>query len=524
MSGLIRSYSCYRGDQSMTRAVGTPRATAVVYGIVFCAILSLSFQDKPQESVTVTAVEVPVRVFDKNGFITGLTKDDFEVFENGIKQEITGFEAVSRTIAPVSITLPDAIPQAARKRNFLLIFNVFDYTDQVGEAIDYFFKNIFCPGDRLVIIVEDKFFNIETGAGIEGNIFRLKDTLKKCKRASRREISKQFMRVDQMANQLVVKLEDNDDPSNDARQEISIFFDEYRRAWREYRTRMLDIDLSLYRTVVNKLAKADGEKWAICFQQRNLFPRIRSGGRLEQALGYPPPPQADEMRRELDIVDNFPADSIRNLFTEANITFHLLIMKSIAPRGSNDSRDIELTDVDAQYEDILRRISRSTGGLTTFSNKVIDCLKEAAAKQDEYYLLVYQPADKTGGRVHEIDVRVHKEGADVVALKRFVGHRSSGICISGFEDTMGAVSFTVGNCARFEKEGKNAGKVAIKVTVFDDKSAKVFNEVKTVDLIADSLRLSLNFKKLQPGDYFIIIEASDLISGEKDVLSRAITL
>jgi hypothetical protein len=511
----------------MTKTIRTLCTAAAVLGIVLCAAISLSFQDKPRESVTVTAVEVPVRVFDKNGFVSGLNKEDFEIFENGVRQDITGFESVSRAIMPASVALPEAIPRAPKPRNFLLIFNVFDYTDQVGEAIDYFFENIFGPDDRLVIIVEDKFFNIETGAGIEGNIFRLKDTLKKYKKASRWEISKQFMRVDRIADQLIVKLGDDDNPSMDPRQEISIFFDEYRRAWREYRTRMLDLDLNLYRTVINKLAKADGEKWGICFQQRNLFPRIKSGGRLEralQAIGGSMQAEQDKMMIELDIVDNFPAASIRSLFAEANITFHLLIMKSIAPRGSNDSRDFELLDVDAEYEDTLSGISRATGGMTLFSNKVIDCLKEAAAKQDEYYLLVYQPADKAGGKDREIEVKVHKEGAEVVTLKRFVGRKPAGIAISGFDVAEGKVSFTIGNCARFEKDGKNTGKVSIKATLFDDKSVRIFDEAKTVDLIADSLRLTLNFKKLQPGDYFFIMEAVDLVTGEKDVLSRAIVL
>jgi len=49
--------------------------------------------------VTVTAVEVPVRVLYKGQPVKDLTKEDFEIYENGIKQNITVFEAVSRKIA-----------------------------------------------------------------------------------------------------------------------------------------------------------------------------------------------------------------------------------------------------------------------------------------------------------------------------------------------------------------------------------------------------------------------------------------
>jgi hypothetical protein len=53
-------------------------------------------QEDPQE-VTVTAVEVPVRVFAEGRVVRGLTAADFEVYENGLKQEITHFEIISGT-------------------------------------------------------------------------------------------------------------------------------------------------------------------------------------------------------------------------------------------------------------------------------------------------------------------------------------------------------------------------------------------------------------------------------------------
>ena len=60
---------------------------------------------------------------------------------NGIRQEITGFEVVCRSIvhrggrlAPESSTTPSS------PRLFVLIFHIFDYGDAVEEGIDYFFQ------------------------------------------------------------------------------------------------------------------------------------------------------------------------------------------------------------------------------------------------------------------------------------------------------------------------------------------------------------------------------------------------
>jgi len=137
-------------------------------------------QPKLQEEVMVTAVEVPVRVLYKGKIVKGLTKEDFEVYENGVKQKITTFEVVSRKIAAETAP-PGAIKKSAQKRLFILIFNIFDYNKAVGEGIDYFFKNFFHPGDKLIIVTEDKLFNIERGKNLSEMNFNVKETLKKYK-------------------------------------------------------------------------------------------------------------------------------------------------------------------------------------------------------------------------------------------------------------------------------------------------------------------------------------------------------
>jgi len=142
------------------------KSSAILF--VFFFLLSQNFsppQEKPKQEVTVIAVEVPVRVLQKGQVVKDLNKEDFEVFENGIKQNITAFEVVSRRIS-----LAQEIPQEAKapqkNRIFILIFNIFDYTEPVGEAIDYFFKDIFRPHDQLIILTEDRVLNIEKGQSL----------------------------------------------------------------------------------------------------------------------------------------------------------------------------------------------------------------------------------------------------------------------------------------------------------------------------------------------------------------------
>ena len=247
-------------------------------------------QDKPKETVTVTAVEVPVRVFDDKGFVAGLTKEDFEISEGGIRQDISGFEAVSRSILPLPVEPPEPVLRAPRRRNFILIFNVYALTSQIREAIGYFFERVYNPGDRLVVVINEGLLRAkpdETGEEVLG---RLTTVLSEVEKDTRRELEKTFRYLEKRAHNLELALQGDpssdfpmdftpdldNDPTND-RQAIdpfvpaTAFFNDYKRTWDDYRKRRLSVNLDLYKTITNRFSKLEGDKWAICFQQRDLF-------------------------------------------------------------------------------------------------------------------------------------------------------------------------------------------------------------------------------------------------------------
>ena len=75
------------------------------------------------ETVTVNVVEVPVTVVDRAGQpVKGLTKNDFELYVDGKKVTVTGFDTVDiATVDQQPLTRP--VPTAAY-RNFLLLFDL----------------------------------------------------------------------------------------------------------------------------------------------------------------------------------------------------------------------------------------------------------------------------------------------------------------------------------------------------------------------------------------------------------------
>ena len=498
--------------------------------------LSLS-QEKVKQEVTVMAVEVPVRVLHKGQVVKDLNKEDFEVFENGIKQEITAFEVVSRRISLAQEIPQEEIKALQKNRIFVLILNIFDYNEGVGEAIDYFFKDIFRPHDQLIILTEDRILNIEKGQSLSDVVLNLKETLKKFKVISTFSTLRAYKELSQEGDRLLLSLKGVTERSqSDWAQDILRFYDTYQRTWLEYKRQYITPDFELYKGIIKRIKPMEGEKWAICMQQREMFPKLKNEGPIETEIRrvldtkIDPQDQAKarqiqvrqyELQRTFDLTSNFPVDNLRELFIEANVTFHLLLLKSLRTLLS---QDFELGEVAEDYEDCFRQISSSTGGSTTFSNKVLEALKEAAVKEDFHYLLVYSPEETSAQKERKIEVKTKAEGTEVIYLKHFIAKEPPPITITDFHSGFKTIKFNLRNYARVRTEGKTHGFADVRITIFDDKSKKVYSEGKTLELIKDEPLITLSFDRLKSGNYFIIIEAFDRISNGKDVFSSAIKL
>ncbi len=77
-----------------------------------------------REEARVTVVEVPVNVLDRRGNpVDNLKAEDFEVYDDGKKQPITGFEVIDQR-QPLPAPAPDEPPvNPAARRHFVLVFD-----------------------------------------------------------------------------------------------------------------------------------------------------------------------------------------------------------------------------------------------------------------------------------------------------------------------------------------------------------------------------------------------------------------
>src|SRR5829696_770452 len=117
----------------MTPVRRIPRSLLLPLLLVVSGPLAVSAQIAEQtfeETSQVVAVEVPVNVVDRDGKpVRGLTADNFELYDAGQRQKITGFEvvdlrtrdSVAGTAAPRESQEVEETPSA--RRHFLLLFD-----------------------------------------------------------------------------------------------------------------------------------------------------------------------------------------------------------------------------------------------------------------------------------------------------------------------------------------------------------------------------------------------------------------
>ena len=92
--------------------------------ILSLLLLAVPLLAQTSETVTVTVIEVPVTVVDRSGQgVRGLTRDQFELFVDGKRTAITGFETIDLSTIDEQAHISAPMPKAAY-RNFLLLFDL----------------------------------------------------------------------------------------------------------------------------------------------------------------------------------------------------------------------------------------------------------------------------------------------------------------------------------------------------------------------------------------------------------------
>ncbi len=347
--------------------------------------LSLLAQEIQHETIAIN-VEVPVRVFTKGKFVEELTIKDFEVYEDGVSQEILALYLVKKTIIEREDTKIDTkqarkifIPETSR--TFVLMFEMMDYFPKIRETLDYFFENVLSQSDSLYVVTpletysfEKEFFD-ETPR--EEIVEQLNGTLRKDIKSAAREYKSMIRDLEWLANV-------PQSPSTQmAAREILDQIVEYRYFDEEklmgFKDQLMDIE---------------GQKYIFLFYQQQIIP-------------IPPEFKPGDIKRRV----YFDVKKIKRSFADSSININFIFLTRTEQHHLDmfrmDPTNLVLENISEETFGAFNEVAEATGGITDSSANMASSFQRAVISSENYYLLYYAPKNyKADGKFKNIQVKI----------------------------------------------------------------------------------------------------------------------
>ena len=372
-------------------------------------------QEIQHESVAVN-IEVPVRVYSGDSFIDNLGISDFELWEDGVLQKIEAVYLVRKTDilreesgAPGSASAQRLSPQV--NRNFTLLFEVTDYLPELGDAVRYFFHEVYSPQDSLTVITPRKSYTIRPEA------FR---------RLGRDRISRQL--IEKLRKDIMIANAEYKSLVKDI-EEVYTYKGRFEWDTGDQTTivrEMLEL-METARQVDEKrllafsefLRSKPGQKNVFLFYQKEMLPKFDPYKRNELTSGNNEE-DPSKVFKVLEITDfyrreiAFDVEKIKRVFSDSSILVNFLYLTKTPQHDLDVQRMDTLSQSHITYqeqsEDIFKafgQVARATGGYTASSYDASSVFQRAADACENYYLLYYTPREyREDGSFRSLKVKV----------------------------------------------------------------------------------------------------------------------
>lgn len=380
--------------------------------------LSVFPQQLTEESVVIN-VEVPVRVFTGDRFIDHLTINDFELYEDGIPQNIEAVYLVKKRNIERSEEKKRFSPDTAR--NYYLFFEISDYTAKLGSAVQHFVNNVLDPVDLLTIVTPVKTYQLRGKAlevkSREDVTSQLKGLLRKDAMTGSSEYRNIIQDLSSLAQSLAA------DISNDNSLKISSELSGEKRAGESVGEQLARYEellsrLEVLRRVDQKklldfadyLEDKEGQKYVYLFYQREYVPQI-DPRILDQYINlYQDNPNIqqtisnvfDFFRRDI----TFDIEVVKQAYANSSIAIHFLFISTPIHQTYGIRFQERSEDIFSAFD----QMAKATGGYIQSSANPESLFRKALESAENYYLLYYTPRNyRRDGAFRNIRVAV-KEG------------------------------------------------------------------------------------------------------------------
>ncbi|MCP4217078.1 MAG: hypothetical protein GY765_20690 [bacterium] len=283
----------------------------------------------------------------------------------------------------------------------------------------------------------------------------------------------------------------------------------------------------------------DAEKWILSFYQIGMFPRFKGMGRIQSAIASfttsedRQTSKGDVKKLLMDLlpkiehVDRWMVDNIGKLFVNSGATVHTLLIKPVF-KAPMDNYSYQPLPTDT--ENILRKISRLTGGSVNQSMDVDEFIAKISAKEDIQYLLTYVPeADEKKNSL--IKIRLNKKGdyrlsydnqrrpnyfKKILSKIKMNNPQVKIEHIAFNAPTLSVVVSGMKSIPAAEDKNKKIGKIEAKVMILDENSQVVWDIQKKYRSKSGRSVFLLKPPPLKKGHYNVMVEVKDLLSWKTD--------
>jgi VWFA-related protein len=401
------------------------KKTFLVFFSIFVPIILIA-QEIQHEAVAVN-VEVPVRVFKGDTFIDNLTIDDFEVYEDGVLQNIEVVylvkkKDIQREEAKMDKELARERFSPQTSRNFYLIFEISEYTPRIEEAIDYFIHNVLVPGDDLKIVTPKKTYRMRgellENLPKEEVVSQLKSLVRKDTLTGNSEYRSAVNDLKVTARMLTAKMagsssdvaklldQSSSDMSDLGRMDIEVIINRYTTLL-EKLEKLRRVDEQQLYDFANYLKEKEGQKYVFLFYQKEYIPQIESRI-LDQYLSY----YQDSMSVVLDLSFlshmtqreiTFDVDRTKQAYADSSITINFLFFS----KPARHTFGVKMVEHSEDIFGAFNEMAKATGGIVESSANPEFLFKKASTASENYYLLYYSPKNYAAdGKFKEIKVKV----------------------------------------------------------------------------------------------------------------------
>ncbi len=392
---------------------------------ILCLSLPMISQDI-QEKSQVINVEIPVRVFSGTTFIDTLTMADFEIYEDGVLQDIEAVYLVKKTSIERSQEKKRFSPRTAR--NYFLFFEVTEYSSRLGDAVKYFIHNVILPDDSLTIVTPLKTYRQTTEAfkhnTKEELTKQLTDILKKDINMGNSQYRSALMELTGLASTLA------SDTERGSGEDLRIMDTSSSNQYSHY---PFDRKLQKYASILERLEslrkvnqdkllgfatylkELEGQKYVFLLYQREFIPQIEPRIMDKYLDLYQDSPHVTQTLKTLfsfyrkDV--SFNVDLVKQNYADSFISIHFLFLTS----PSQNMPGLVFNEHSEDIFSAFREMALSTGGSVESSANPEYLVNQAVKASENYYLLYYSPLNyKEDGKFKRVEVRVKGEKYKVV--------------------------------------------------------------------------------------------------------------